>query len=54
MAMYSFVLPFNEAKFCGVPSCVRDTLGCASIEKMLRNTVQKEENILREVLEIVF
>jgi hypothetical protein len=33
MAMYSFVHPFREAKFCGVPSCVFDKLGCAAGEK---------------------
>jgi hypothetical protein len=33
MAMYSFVPPFREAKFCGMPSCVFDKL-----EKSLRNT----------------
>jgi hypothetical protein len=38
MAMYSFVLPFREAKFCGVPSCVFHKLGCAAGEKSLRNT----------------
>jgi hypothetical protein len=38
MAIYSFVPPL-EAKFCGVPSCVFDKLGCAMGEKSLRNTV---------------
>jgi hypothetical protein len=38
MAMYSFVPPFRKAKFCGVPSCVFDKLGCAAGEKRLRNT----------------
>jgi hypothetical protein len=38
MAMYSFVPPFREAKFCGVPSCVFDKLGCTVGEKRLRNT----------------
>jgi hypothetical protein len=38
MVMYNFVLPFREATFCGVPSCVFDKLGCAASEKMLRNT----------------
>jgi hypothetical protein len=33
MAMYSFVPPFREAKFCGVSSCVFDNLGCAAGEK---------------------
>jgi hypothetical protein len=33
MDMYSFVPPFREAKFCGVPSCVFDNLGCAAGEK---------------------
>jgi hypothetical protein len=37
-AMYSFVPPFLEANFCGVPSCVFDKLGCAMGEKRLRNT----------------
>jgi hypothetical protein len=39
MAMCSFVPPFREAKFCGVPSCAFDKLGCAAGEKRLRNTV---------------
>jgi hypothetical protein len=38
MAMYSFVPPFREAKFCGVPTCVFDKSGCAAGEKSLRNT----------------
>jgi hypothetical protein len=38
MAMYSFVPPFRDAKFCGVPSCVFDKLGCAASEKRFRNT----------------
>jgi hypothetical protein len=33
MAMYSFVPPFREVKFCGVLSCVIDILGCAAGEK---------------------
>jgi hypothetical protein len=33
MAMYSFVPPFREAKFCGVLSCVIDKLGCAAGKK---------------------
>jgi hypothetical protein len=37
MAMYSFVPPFRETKFCGVPSCVFDISGCATGEKRLRN-----------------
>jgi hypothetical protein len=36
--MYSFVPPFREATFCGVPSCVFDKLGCAAGKKKLRNT----------------
>jgi hypothetical protein len=39
MAMYSFVPPFREATFCGVPSGVFEKLGCAAGEKWLRNTV---------------
>jgi hypothetical protein len=38
MAMYSFLPPSHEAKFCGVPSCVFDKLGCAVGKKRLRNT----------------
>jgi hypothetical protein len=38
MAMYRFVSPFREAKFCGVLSCVFDKLGCAVGEESLRNT----------------
>jgi hypothetical protein len=33
MAMYSFAPPFREEKFCDVPSCVFDKLGCATSEK---------------------
>jgi hypothetical protein len=33
MAIYSFVPPFHEAKFYGVPSCIFDKLGCAAGEK---------------------
>jgi hypothetical protein len=42
MAMYSFVPAFREAKFCGVPSCVFDKLGCAAGEKRLRDTTLEE------------
>jgi hypothetical protein len=38
MAMSNFEHPFLEAKFCGVPSCVFDKLGCAMGVKRLRNT----------------
>jgi hypothetical protein len=38
MAMYSFVPPFREAKFCDVPSCVFGKLGCSADEESLRNT----------------
>jgi hypothetical protein len=38
MLMYSFVSPFREAKFCGVPPCVFDKSGSAAGEKVLRNT----------------
>jgi hypothetical protein len=33
-----FCTPFSEEKFCSVPSCVFDKLGCAAGEKSLRNT----------------
>jgi hypothetical protein len=42
MAMYIFVLPFHEATFCGVPSCVFDKSGCAACEKRFRNTAIEE------------
>jgi hypothetical protein len=38
MAIYSFLPPLHEVKFCGVPSCVFDKLRCALGEKRLRNT----------------
>jgi hypothetical protein len=38
MALYSFVSPFREAEFCGVPSCVFDKLVCAAGDKYLRDT----------------
>jgi hypothetical protein len=38
MAVYNSVPPLREAKFCGVPSCVFDKLGCAAGERRLRNT----------------
>jgi hypothetical protein len=38
MNVYSFVPPFREAKFCGVPSCVFDKLECAAGEESLRDT----------------
>jgi hypothetical protein len=38
MDMYSFLSPFHEVKFYGVPSCVFDKLGCAMGEESLRNT----------------
>jgi hypothetical protein len=33
MAMRSFVFPFREPKFCGVPSCVFDKSGSVMGEK---------------------
>jgi hypothetical protein len=33
MAIYSFVPPFREAIFCGIPSRVFDKSGCAAGEK---------------------
>jgi hypothetical protein len=39
MVIQSFIPPFLEAKFCGVPSCVLDKLGCAEGEKSLQNAV---------------
>jgi hypothetical protein len=33
MVMYSFVPPFREATFCGVPSCVFDKSEFAASEK---------------------
>jgi hypothetical protein len=38
MTMYSFVPPFREATFCGVPLCVFDKLGCAAGGRRWRNT----------------
>jgi hypothetical protein len=38
MIMPSFISPFHEVKFCGLPSCVFDKLGCAIGEKILWNT----------------
>jgi hypothetical protein len=38
MATESFVTPFHVVKFCDVPSCVFDKLGCAVGEKRLCNT----------------
>jgi hypothetical protein len=38
MAMYIFAARLCEAKFCGVPSCVFEKLGCAAGEEILRNT----------------
>jgi hypothetical protein len=43
MAMCSFVSPFREAKFCGVPSRVFDKLGRAAGEKSLRNTGPRDQ-----------
>jgi hypothetical protein len=39
MVIYGFVPPFREAKFCGVPSCVFDILGCAAGEKVCETPV---------------
>jgi hypothetical protein len=47
MAMYNFLLPFREAKFCGVPSCVFDKLGRAAGEESLQNTGVRAEHRLR-------
>jgi hypothetical protein len=38
MAMCSFVPPFREANFFGVPPRVFEKLGCAAGEKSFRNT----------------
>jgi hypothetical protein len=44
MVMYSFVHSLREAKFCGVPSCVFDKLGCAAGAKRLRNTALDDKD----------
>jgi hypothetical protein len=54
MARYSFVSPFREAKFCGVPSCIFNKLGCAAGEGMLRNTDLEESHFINMIQEIVF
>jgi hypothetical protein len=33
MVTYSFVPPFRETKFCGVPECVFDKLGVPRVKK---------------------
>jgi hypothetical protein len=38
----SFLPPFHEATFCGVPSCVSDKLGCAAGEIRLQNFAQNQ------------
>jgi hypothetical protein len=49
MAIYSFVPPFRKVKFCGVPSCVFDKLGCAAGEKSLWNTyLENEQSVITE------
>jgi hypothetical protein len=50
MAMYSFVPPFRKAKFCGVPSCVFEKLGCAAGEESFRNTVLDQRLVMDLVL----
>jgi hypothetical protein len=45
MAMYSFISPFCEVKFCGESSCVSDKLGCAAGEKRLWNTALEATKI---------
>jgi hypothetical protein len=43
MAMYSFLPHFCVAKFCGVPSCVFDKLGCAAGVKNGRGRLYYEQ-----------
>jgi hypothetical protein len=38
VAIYSYVSPFHEAEFCGMPSRAFDKLGCAMGEKSLQDT----------------
>jgi hypothetical protein len=38
MAVYTFVPPFRNVKFCGVVPSVFDKLGCAAGKKWLRKT----------------
>jgi hypothetical protein len=47
MAMSSFVSPFCEAKFCGVPACVFDKLGCAEVGKKVAEhcTMETRESL---------
>jgi hypothetical protein len=49
MAIYSFVLPFREAKFCSVLSRIVEKLGCAVGEENLRNA-----EIGTELLSIIY
>lgn len=44
MGMYSFVPPFRKTKFCGVPSCVFEKLGCAADEDSLRDAAFKDQH----------
>jgi hypothetical protein len=43
MAMYNFVSLFREAKFCGVPSCVFDKLGCVAGEENISERWEYEK-----------
>jgi hypothetical protein len=52
MAMYSFLPPFYEAKFCCMPSCVVDKLWCAAGERRLRNTEVAERLLTLSVYQI--
>jgi hypothetical protein len=47
MAMYSFVPPFRDMQFRGVPSCVFHKLGCAAGEEILLNTAIRVQVVMR-------
>jgi hypothetical protein len=52
--MYSFIPPFYEAKFCGVPSRVFDKLGCAAGEESLWNSDSEQKTSTTNQLSIIY
>jgi hypothetical protein len=54
IAMYRFVLPFCEAKFYAVPSCIFDKLECAMGDRRLWNTAVVHITLLHGIISVMF
>jgi hypothetical protein len=50
VAMYIFVFSFRGAKYCNVPPCVVDRLGCTAVECLRISAIDGSVGTLRHVV----